>query len=527
MRPPGGNTCSRLGKALVVVVPLLMSCGLAGRAPVCLNGSDLNCPASADESSRSSPSPTGWELGFCVFELSELPKSAPNVLFPTATLLADGKVLIAGGFTAEKEEDGTVVIGLPTSLAWIFDPTSGIVRQAKDQMNAPRGAHAGVYLPNTGRVLLVGGADRLYRATTDSCFPWYFNKETAGYAGYTYELFDPVTESFLKWDSLEWPDYLPDQNEPSKMNPTHTMTRKVPRVFPTASPNRDGTVIVAGGGSWPSCATSVEMQPDYQVAEFYRDKASSTGESGFTADAGDLTMRTSRAGHAAASLSSKDYLATHLFVGGSLSSPTGEFYTEPDGRRDWEWGTFADAWWASDFDCGERLFFPCLSSLGDEQFLLSGGVRHESGTTNAPSASGLFLIKAQLGLTLSASETDGLGAGRYFHTAVTSPDRQEVLIVGGFEIEQGDGKAAFSDFALADVTLFELQSNTAREVPVEPPLPPVAGAAATVLPSGWIVLAGGAERVGHCSECRPREPSPLQVRLLVPQSDCLSTSMDD
>src|SRR6185295_7495348 len=65
----------------------------------------------------------------------------------TATLLNNGKVLIAGGWVA---------IGERTATAEIYDPDRGIFTPTGD-MTAPRFNHTATLLPD-GRVLIAGGS---------------------------------------------------------------------------------------------------------------------------------------------------------------------------------------------------------------------------------------------------------------------------------------------------------------------------------------------------------------------------------
>ena len=62
----------------------------------------------------------------------------------TATVLADGRILIAGGDAAGSAE--------------IYDPASNSFAFASGTMNAARSAHSAAVLKD-GRVLLVGGKD--------------------------------------------------------------------------------------------------------------------------------------------------------------------------------------------------------------------------------------------------------------------------------------------------------------------------------------------------------------------------------
>lgn len=85
----------------------------------------------------------------------------------TATLLANGLVLVAGGYTPSG----------PSGTAELFDPTTGSWHMAAHQLNVARAGHASVRLSD-GRVLLVGGVTQ--------------GNVQIGSA----ELFDPQTESF-------------------------------------------------------------------------------------------------------------------------------------------------------------------------------------------------------------------------------------------------------------------------------------------------------------------------------------------
>ena len=117
----------------------------------------------------------------------------------TATLLPDGKVLIAGGF----REEGTSEIAIAS--AEIFDPVTDTFTPTSD-MNEPRTGHTATLLPS-GKVLLAGG--------------WNQQGRTA-----TAELYDPQLGTFEYTGSL--------------------MT---PRQGLTASLLNNGQVLIAGGDS--------------------------------------------------------------------------------------------------------------------------------------------------------------------------------------------------------------------------------------------------------------------------------------
>lgn len=112
--------------------------------------------------------------------------------FHTATLLSDGKVLVAGGFG-----------GLGAEL---YDPATGAITPAGSLGNE-RFGHSATLL-HDGKVLLAGGTDHTLDATASA------------------ELFDPSTATF-----------------------TATGSMSVPRGGPHAVSLPDGSVLVVGGNS--------------------------------------------------------------------------------------------------------------------------------------------------------------------------------------------------------------------------------------------------------------------------------------
>ena len=125
----------------------------------------------------------------------------------TATLLADGRVLIAGGGDGSKAE--------------IYDPETGTFRPT-GSMTTTRDSLTATLLPD-GRVLIAGGQDRP-NATGSSV--------TLALA----ELYDPATGTF---------------------SPTGPMTTT--RAHPTATLLADGRVLIAGGFDGSKDAASAEL----------------------------------------------------------------------------------------------------------------------------------------------------------------------------------------------------------------------------------------------------------------------------
>lgn len=128
----------------------------------------------------------------------------------TATLLEDGRVLIAGGIN---EEEGL------TASAEIYDPAKGTFR-AISPMQFRRSSHAAVLLPD-GRVLIAGGASRV-RMRDDILS--------------STEIFDPKTETFA---------------------PAKPMAS--PRQDHTATLLNDGRVLVVGGWTGKGESKTAEL----------------------------------------------------------------------------------------------------------------------------------------------------------------------------------------------------------------------------------------------------------------------------
>src|SRR2546426_2464343 len=240
------------------------------------------------------------------FTLLASPLPAP-VWGHTATRLGDGTVLIAGG-----TGDG----GLPVAAVQLFDPATDTFT-ALDPMSTPRGRHTATLLRD-GRVLMVGGTDG--------------SKPLA-----SLEVYDPTTRTFSRASSalvLARQDHtatlLPDgrvlvaggSNTSGALNfaelydPTAGTVSpagpfNVPRTLASAALLLDGTVLVAGGQTTTS--------EDLDSAEVY-DAATNT----FARLA--APMGTARSGHLGVQLLHNGKVLISGGTSGGQLVPSAEFY---------------------------------------------------------------------------------------------------------------------------------------------------------------------------------------------------------
>jgi Galactose oxidase, central domain len=161
---------------------------------------------------------------------------------PTATLLADGRVLVAGGLRLNSAE--------------LYDPATGTFSATGD-MTSLRYGHAAILLPN-GKVLIAGGLS----------FPIDLDKGIA-----SAELYDPSTGSFSPTGTMNTAQFAPSAtllpngtvliaSGPDFSGIFHTaqiydaetetftlVGRPMPALYwHTATPFPNGQVLLAGGG---------------------------------------------------------------------------------------------------------------------------------------------------------------------------------------------------------------------------------------------------------------------------------------
>ena len=166
----------------------------------------------------------------------------------TATRLPDGKVLIAGGF----REEGTSEIAIAS--AEIFDPVTKTFTPISD-MNEPRNGHTATLLPN-GKVLLAGGWNQQGRTATAELYDpqtgefEYTGSLMAPRQGLTATLLQTGQVLIAGGDSARnAPHLTAELYDPATETFTPTENLNDGRFGHTATLLSDGRVLLVGGTS--------------------------------------------------------------------------------------------------------------------------------------------------------------------------------------------------------------------------------------------------------------------------------------
>jgi len=258
----------------------------------------------------------------------------------TATLLPSGKVLVTGGLASAG----------PLTSAEIYDPIAGTFAATTGPMTIARASHTATLL-NTGKVLIAGGAS------------------IGGFGTFTAELFDPATGTF-----------------------TETGSMLVARSLHTATLLGDGRVLIAGG--------SVPGGQILAECELYDPTSGS-----FLQTLG--SMATARASHTATLLKDGTVLVTGGVDGATaMASATAEVFNLATQMFTTTKGNMATA-----------RVDQTATRLGDGTVLVAGGNTAATAEVYDPIA-GTF------------SPTGGMTASRDLHTANLLTDGT-ALLAGG------------------------------------------------------------------------------------------------
>jgi N-acetylneuraminic acid mutarotase len=192
-----------------------------------------------------------------------------------ATLLRNGKVLITGGFSADRNS---------LASAEIYDPKSKTFFLG-GKMNAGRASHSATLLPN-GKVLIAGGYDgdyldsaEIYDPQTGDFSP--VGKMTMPRSEHVAVLLDNGKVLLAGGVGTDW-TFLADAEifDPATNSFTKTGSMTAARESHTATLLKDGTVLITGGHKGRRAAIEI-----YKSAEIYDPQ-----KGAFTA-AADLTVK--------------------------------------------------------------------------------------------------------------------------------------------------------------------------------------------------------------------------------------------
>ena len=327
--------------------------------------------------------------------------------FHQATRLADGKVLITGGRNAS---------GTPVASAELYDPATGSFTATTDpDMTTPRNSHQATRLAD-GKVLITGGRNASDTPVASA------------------ELYDPATGSFT-----------------ATTDPDMT----TPRAFHQATLLDDGKVLITGGEN--ASGTAVASAELYDPA---------TGS--FTATT-DPDMTTPRAFHQAIRLADGKVLIT----GGENASDTAVASAE---LYDPATGSFTAT---TDPDMTTPRASHQATRLADGKVLITGGFN----ASDTPVASAELYDPATGTFSGTLMTTP-----RVVHQATLLADGT-VLITGGL-----DGLEVLGGTALASADLYDPATGTFTAT--DPMTTPRVFHQATLLENGKVLITGGRDDNG-------------------------------
>jgi N-acetylneuraminic acid mutarotase len=296
---------------------------------------------------------------------------APSMLSPrsshSATLLADGRVLVAGGFNDWA--------ALPS--AELYDPATGSW-STTGSMEEARGYHTATLLPD-GRVLVTGGRS---------------NNSSTGHALNSAEIYDPTTG---RWTSVE------------------SMSRA--RFSHTATLLATGQVLVAGAGIGTGARVDLAV-----TAELY------DPDSGGWTPTGNMTV--GRVYHTATLLPNgqvlvaggRDSVAGEFQAGGGDALATAELYDPATGS----WASTGSLMGPRAFDTAVQLSdgeVLVVGGIGVDPGFGAGTSTYSTGTGTVTAE--MYAVGSG-----SWTETASLAVGRQLHIAVLFADGS-VLVAGG------------------------------------------------------------------------------------------------
>jgi uncharacterized protein (TIGR03437 family) len=309
----------------------------------------------------------------------------------TATLLPDGRVLVAGG----QLNDGTVL-----SSAEIYDPATG-AWNFTDNLTQARFNHTATLLPS-GRVLVLGGS-----SAESATFP-----EFGATALVTAESYDPATN---QWTRL-------------------TASMKAARQLHTATLLPNGNVLIAGGLATANSAAAINTAETYTP---------STGSFDLTGN-----MNFPRLNHTASLLPSGKVLV--------MGGPRGPAFTAANYAGSAETYDPATGTWTKTSADPPFRRRHSANVLPNGKVLIAGGFRYVAASGNTPAASPstneTLLYDPETDSFEGPATTAKLNSSRGWQAATILPGGR-VLATGGTYYVGTTLIAVFSSAEIYDVGL--------------------------------------------------------------------------
>jgi phage baseplate assembly protein gpV len=317
----------------------------------------------------------------------------------TATLLANGKVLVAGGISSNQQD---------LNSAELYDPATG-TWTITGSLNVPRASHRAILLQN-GKVLVVEGADSSSLAINSA------------------ELYDPATGAWSYTGSLNSnrPVYSATLLQNGKVLVTMNGTAELydpatgawsvtgglntERVGYTATLLQNGKVLVAGGQIDDD---AFDYPTEFVYAtELYDPTTGTWSVSG--------SLKTAHEDHTATLLPNGDVLVAGAYTSGFYGQKSAELYRP------------ATAAWSISSDLNAPRFAHTATLLPNGRVLIAGGTFVDADHYQ------VFLNSADVydPATGNWNPTANLNGSRSSHTA-TLLQNGKVLVVGGSDRYDG------------------------------------------------------------------------------------------
>ena len=424
----------------------------------------------------------------------QTPAELTRRVFPAVVSLDDGRILIAGGFTAATADGVVTTLKGADSAAFIYDPGTNAFERLNSNMVVPRGASAGVFIKTTRQVVIVGGASEL-RLDSNKEIPFDITADT-GLA--SFEVFDLESNSFIT-------DLVDDAGVAKRMS--------MKRVFPRVAVMQDDTVHVYGGGPLPAEQTGSGGAMGYDVVDIYIAGSDSASAGAFKNPTPALESIEDRSGLSVSLIEvTEDNLSRYLLWGGSRGTLLGEVYNATSLEKDQIQGAFKRVEAAGDVP--PMTVFHEMTRLGNRRFLLTGGLRNDGeGTITADDA---YLVSLENldaeKVTAQCKRVPGFDVGRFLHAAVAT-DSTHAVVFGGFT------DRAFTP--TGDKRIFAMAGDDAGSATLTVPggeadFAPMGGLTAVPLASDAVLLLDGVS--DFAADLQLNSPLLQQVRVYAPST---------